>query len=121
MKDYYDVVVVGGGNAALSAALSARDGGATVGVIECAPIEERGGNSSYTAGAYRIAYNDVSDLKELMPEITEQEWDNYDFGSYPEKEFFGDIAAMSHYRTDPNLAEILAASLNSVDKERKSA
>lgn len=109
MKDCYDVVVVGGGNAALSAALSARENGATVAMIECAPIEERGGNSSYTAGAFRVAYNDVSDLKKLMPEISQQEWENYEFGSYPEKEFFDDIATMSHYRTDPNLAEILAA------------
>lgn len=108
MDDHYDVVVVGGGNAALSAALSARESGATVAVIECAPIEERGGNSSYTAGAMRFAYDDVSDLKKLMPEISKQEWDGYEFGSYPEKEFFDDLATVTQYRTDPVLAEILA-------------
>ena len=35
MEGRYDVVVAGGGNAALSAALSARENGATVAVIEC--------------------------------------------------------------------------------------
>lgn len=108
MDDYYDVVVVGGGNAALSAALSAREGGATVAVLECAPIEERGGNSSYTAGAMRFAYNDSADLQKLMPELSEQEWAGYDFGTYPETEFYADLAAVSQYRTDPVLADILA-------------
>ena len=42
----YDVIVVGGGNAALCAALAARENGARVIVLECAPIEERGGNSA---------------------------------------------------------------------------
>ncbi|MBI4192739.1 MAG: FAD-dependent tricarballylate dehydrogenase TcuA [Betaproteobacteria bacterium] len=108
MDDYYDVVVVGGGNAALSAALSAREGGATVAVLECAPMEERGGNSSYTAGAMRFAYNDVSDLQKLMPDLSMKEWESYEFGAYPEKAFFADLAAVSQYRTDPILADILA-------------
>ena len=43
-----DVVVVGGGNAALCAALMAREAGAAVTVIECAPPEYRGGNSRHT-------------------------------------------------------------------------
>jgi tricarballylate dehydrogenase len=108
VRSAYDVVVVGGGNAALSAALSAREHGASVAVLECAPIEERGGNSSYTAGAMRFAYNDVRDLQRLMPELSSEEWRRYEFPGYPESTFFADLAAMSQYRTDPALSEILA-------------
>jgi tricarballylate dehydrogenase len=43
-----DVAVIGGGNAALCAALTAREAGCTVAVLECAPREFRGGNSRHT-------------------------------------------------------------------------
>ena len=43
-----DVLVIGGGNAALSAALMAREAGASVMVLESAPREWRGGNSMHT-------------------------------------------------------------------------
>ena len=60
----YDVVVIGAGNAALSAALSAKDNGAKkILVLEKASKKEKGGNSRYTNGAYRFAYNGFSDLK----------------------------------------------------------
>jgi tricarballylate dehydrogenase len=44
----YDVIVVGGGNAAMCAALSAREGGARVLVLERSPEYERGGNTRHT-------------------------------------------------------------------------
>ena len=46
----YDVVVVGGGNAALCAALSAVEHGSRVALLERAPEDSRGGNSAFTAG-----------------------------------------------------------------------
>ena len=55
MDDFQvDVLVVGAGNAAACAALAARETGASVPMLEAAPEEERGGNSTYTAGAMRL-------------------------------------------------------------------
>ena len=51
----YDVLVVGCGIAGLSAALSARECGARVGILERAPEEERGGNSRYSGAILRMA------------------------------------------------------------------
>jgi tricarballylate dehydrogenase len=62
----YDVVVVGGGNAALSAALSAKQFGAKVLVIEKAPHTERGGNCPFTGGGFRFVHNGTSDLKRIV-------------------------------------------------------
>ena len=50
-----DVLVIGGGNAALCAALMAREAGASVWLLEAAPIDRRGGNSSHTRNRLRLA------------------------------------------------------------------
>jgi tricarballylate dehydrogenase len=103
----YDVVVVGAGNAALCAALSAQENGARVLVLESAPEEESGGNSRFTAGAMRVVYNGVEDLEQLMPDLTEDEKANTDFGTYTHEQFFDDMARVTQYRGDPDLIEIL--------------
>ncbi|WP_320177903.1 FAD-dependent tricarballylate dehydrogenase TcuA [Roseovarius pacificus] len=103
----FDVVVVGGGNAALSSAISAAEEGAKVALLERAPENERGGNSSFTAGAMRFAYEGKEDLQKVMPELGAKEWDGYEFGAYLADDFFQDIARMSQYRTDPTLTEVL--------------
>ena len=101
------VVIVGAGNAAFCAALSAREQGADVLMLECAPESESGGNSRFTAGAIRFVYDGVDDLRALMPDITDQEAAQTDFGSYTEDQFFDDMGKVTEYRCDPDLIELL--------------
>ncbi|HXM82651.1 MAG TPA: FAD-dependent tricarballylate dehydrogenase TcuA [Burkholderiales bacterium] len=103
----YDVIVVGGGNAALCAALAARERCNRVLVLERAPEEEAGGNSRFTAGLLRIVYHGVDDMKRLIPDLSEQEISNTDFGTYTEEQFLDDMARVTEYRCDPDLTEIL--------------
>jgi len=102
-----DVVVVGAGNAALCAALAATESGARVLVLERAPEEERGGNTRFTAGAMRCAYDGVDDLKALMPDLSDDEIAHSDFGTYTEDRFFDDMARVTEYRADPDLVDLL--------------
>ena len=106
----YDVIVVGGGNAALCAAISAHENGARVLVLEAAPFEERGGNSHYTGGAFRFAYRGVEDLIAVSPEVAEHDLATIDFGSYSEEQFLDDMFELTEYRTDPDLCELLVRS-----------
>lgn len=109
IKQEYDAIVVGAGNAALCAALSAREAGIDVLVLERAPEAERGGNTTFTAGAMRVAYRGVDDIVELCPDLTEQDLATTDFGAYTEEQFYDDLARVTEYRTDPELADILVS------------
>jgi tricarballylate dehydrogenase len=102
----YDVIVVGGGNAALCAALSAKESANKVLVLERAPEEESGGNSRFTAGLMRIVYNGVDDLRPLI-DLSEEEVARTDFGTYTEEQFFDDMGRLTEFRCDPDLTEIL--------------
>ena len=108
MSDF-DVVVVGAGNAACCAALSAAEQGAKVLALERAPKNESGGNSRFTAGAIRFAYDGVDDLVDLMPDLSQSEIQSTDFGTYSEDEFYADMGRVTEYRTDPELASFLVS------------
>ena len=103
-----DVIVVGAGNAAMCAALAAREHpGVEVLVLERAPEAESGGNTRFTAGAIRFAYDGVEDLRKLMPDLSDDEVARTDFGAYTEGQFFDDMARVTENRADPDLVELL--------------
>ena len=105
MSDY-DVIVVGKGNAALCAALSAHDQGARVAVLETANEDEAGGNSRFAGGVMRFAYETVEDLTKIT-DITPEEIAETDFGTNTREEFLDKIHQLTSYRTDPDLSEYL--------------
>ena len=106
MEPVHDVVVVGKGNAALCAALAAREQGASVVMLEAASEDESGGNSRFAGGVMRFAFSNVEDLKRVT-ELTDQEIAGSDFGTNTTDEYFDDLFRLTQFRTDPELSEIL--------------
>ncbi|AWC22403.1 Fumarate reductase flavoprotein subunit precursor [Aminobacter sp. MSH1] len=89
----YDVLVAGGGNAALCAAISARRAGASVLVVEAAPRFYRGGNTRHTRNM-RCAHDAATETLS---------------GPYFEDEFFDDLLRVTGGNTDEDLARMMIA------------
>ena len=87
----FDVLVIGGGNAALCAAISARRAGASVLVLEGAPKFYRGGNTRHTRNM-RCAHDAATDI------LT---------GPYTEEEFWNDLLVLTGGQTDEELAKFM--------------
>src|ERR1041384_5858106 len=87
----FDVLVIGGGNAALCAAISARRAGATVLVLEGAPKFYRGGNTRHTRNM-RCAHDAATEI------LT---------GPYTEEEFWDDLLRLTGGQTDEELAKFM--------------
>src|SRR5262245_22870799 len=105
----WDVIVVGAGNAALAAAVSAREQGARrVLALEKAPRTLRGGNTHYSGGLLRIAFDHAEDLRPLVPQA-EKDVPGFFVGvePYPHKLFMADLLRVTDGCTDPELAELL--------------
>src|SRR5216683_2801579 len=89
----FDVLVIGGGNAALCAAISARRAGVSVLVLEGAPKFYRGGNTRHTRNM-RCAHDAATDI------LT---------GPYTEQEFWEDLKRVTGGETDEELARFMIA------------
>jgi len=103
----YDVVVVGGGNAAMCAALSARESGARVLVLEKAPEAWRGGNGFFTAGGFRFAFKSFDELRTLIGDLSDQEAAQMEVDPYTEDNFYDDLMRVTEECADPDMALLL--------------
>jgi tricarballylate dehydrogenase len=106
----YDVIVIGGGNAALCAALSAAEQGAKVVLLERAPEAKRGGNSNFTGGGFRMVHHGVQDIKRVVPDLSDADIARTDFGEYSAEDYLDDLGRITQYYIDPDLAETLVKS-----------
>jgi tricarballylate dehydrogenase len=102
-----DVLVIGAGNAAANAALAAFEAGASVCLVETAPLQARAGNSAFTGGAFRFVYDGIEDLLRLDPSIADLDLASIDFGTYTTEQYFDDMGRLTDYRCDPDLTEVL--------------
>ena len=87
----HDVLVIGGGNAALCAALMAREAGASVLLLEASPREWRGGNSQHTRNL-RCMHDAPQDVL---------------VDAYPEEEFWQDLLKVTGGNTNEQLARLV--------------
>ncbi len=111
----YDVIVVGAGNAALAASVSARGAGAErVLVLEKAPEENRGGNTHYSGGLLRIAFDRPRRIVATGAEGARRRGLHRGRRSLSRRRVLAKtFRRMTDGRTDPELGEILIA--NSYD------
>jgi tricarballylate dehydrogenase len=110
MASRYDVVIVGGGNAALCAALAASEKGAKVCLLERASEEKRGGNSKFTGGGFRMVHHGAQDIKRIVPDLSDADIARTDFGEYTVENYLDDLGRITQYYIDPDLAEALVRS-----------
>jgi tricarballylate dehydrogenase len=100
-----DVVVVGGGNAGFSAAHAAAARGRRVVLLEKGLPEEAGGNSYYTAGAFRIAHAGLDDVADLLDPDDRQE--RSVLPPYEPQAYEADMAKVTSDRNDKDLTRVL--------------
>lgn len=107
MTESYDVVVVGGGNAAFSAAHAARERSSRVLLLEKAPRKWAGGNTFFTAGAFRTTFGSIADLIPLLEDAEGEKISATDLEPYTNEDFVSDMRRLTQDLCDPDLTRIL--------------
>jgi hypothetical protein len=113
----YDVVVVGGGNAGFSAAISAaQSGSGRVLLIDKCPEEWAGGNSHFTAGAFRTVHHGLKDIIPLVNNVDAGTANIIDLAPYTRDDFLADLSRITHGRFEPELGKTLIEESNDAVK-----
>src|SRR5699024_2122936 len=105
----YDVIIVGAGNAALCTAISAKEKSEKVLVLEKGPREKRGGNSFFTDGAIRFAYNGLDSIRKVIPSITDEEAEKIVMPTYTADDYYADLMKVTSQQSEPSLAKQLVS------------
>lgn len=117
LPSHIDVLVVGSGNAGFSAAISASESGAKeVLLIDKCPENWVGGNSYFTAGAYRIVHEGLPDLLPFVNNVTDEQASRIELAPYTEADFAADMKKICAGRSDPGLSSALIRDSNSAIK-----
>ena len=106
---HYDVLIVGGGNAACAAAVSARENGAKkVLLLEKAPKGQRGGNTHFSGAIFRFVFNHAEEIDRFVPDV-EEEYPGFHSGvpTYPHEAFTDDLMRVTDGKSDPELSKLL--------------
>jgi succinate dehydrogenase/fumarate reductase flavoprotein subunit len=112
-----EVVVIGGGNAGFSAAISAAQSGAgRVVLIDKCPEEWAGGNSHFTAGAFRTVHTGLPDILPLVNNVDSATASIIDLVPYSQDDFLSDLSRMTEGRHDFELGRTLVDESNDVVK-----
>jgi len=103
-----DVIVVGGGSAALESAVSARQNGAEkIIMVEKAPEAEFGGNARFSHTGFRFAYNGPADIRGLVPDVDNAEFDRFHIPPYTPDIFMADLNRVTRGRINQELARFM--------------
>ena len=109
------VIIVGSGNAALCAGIAALEVGAQVLMLEKADEALAGGNTKYTAGAMRFAYDGVDDLLPLLKDLDDPRLKTTEFGGYTTAKFAEDLLMFNGGRPlSPEQEKLIGESLSAM-------
>ena len=101
----YDVVVVGAGNAALSAAMAAKENGASVLILEKASEEEKGGNSYFTAGGFRFCHSGIDDAaSDVLIDLSDAERKQIVLPVHDRNTFYDTLMKVTYHQADEDMA-----------------
>ena len=101
----YDVVVIGAGNAALSAAMAARENGASVLILEKANEDEKGGNSYFTAGGFRFCHSGIDDaVTDVLTDLSDAERELIVLPSHDRQIFYDNLMKVTRHQSDEDMA-----------------
>src|SRR5579872_376696 len=105
-----DIIVIGGGSAAFSAAVSARVSGAErVVMLEKASESEYGGNARYSGTGFRFVHAGAEEIRAFVPQVDEATFADMVIPPYGADDFMADLNRMTRSSMNPTLADALVS------------